>query len=71
MPDVMDSVQERLLFEQQVREQQQAATAPAVGLDECVRCDEPISAVRKALGARLCLECQTDHEQRERARGGR
>lgn len=69
MPDLMDSVQERLLFEQEVRQAQRRAPQP--GLDECVRCDEAISPLRRNMGARLCLACQRDDELRVRQRGGR
>jgi RNA polymerase-binding transcription factor DksA len=71
MPDLMDGVQERLLFEQAMREQRRGAAVPPVGLDECIRCDGPISALRRNMGARLCLGCQADDELRWRLRGGR
>ena len=35
----------------------------AKGLDYCSQCDEPISAVRKNLGATKCMYCQEKAEQ--------
>ena len=39
----------------------------APGLARCQECDEPISDLRRREGARLCVECQSDAEQRERS----
>jgi RNA polymerase-binding transcription factor DksA len=67
MPDHMDAIQELVL-----RQQEDAVAriererARATGLAECERCDAPISALRQGLGARLCLDCQSDYERRQR-----
>lgn len=64
MPDFMDQVQE------QVQAATDAAIADAVrprhGREACDLCGEPISDLRRRLGARLCLA-----HQEERERGGR
>ena len=65
----------------QDREQQDTAIALAAqlrrtqaqrghGTPDCVECGEPIAPFRQALGARRCVECQTEAEQRERTTGG-
>lgn len=36
------------------------------GLPECLECGESISRVRQDLGARLCIDCQSDLELRNR-----
>jgi phage/conjugal plasmid C-4 type zinc finger TraR family protein len=42
------------------------------GLEHCEQCDAPIpEARRKAVpGVRLCVPCQTEHDQEEGPRGG-
>jgi RNA polymerase-binding transcription factor DksA len=67
MPDHMDSIQELVLQQQEdALARIERERSRATGLAECVRCDAPISALRQGLGARLCLECQGDHERRQR-----
>ena len=34
------------------------------GLPECIECGEEISPLRQSIGATRCIDCQTDHEQR-------
>ena len=34
------------------------------GLSECERCGEPISDIRRDLGACLCIGCQEIHEHK-------
>lgn len=43
----------------------QARKPVAQGLAVCsmLECDEPISALRQAMGARLCIECAKAQEQ--------
>lgn len=36
------------------------------GLAKCCECGEPISEMRRHDGARLCIDCATDAEERER-----
>ena len=36
------------------------------GLPECLECGESISKTRQDLGARLCIDCQSDLEARNR-----
>jgi RNA polymerase-binding transcription factor DksA len=69
MPDLMDSVQDRLIFEHEQRNARRAEVPP--GFTECETCDEPIAPVRQALGARLCIECQQAAELRMRQRSAR
>lgn len=64
MPDLMDAVQARVLFDTE------AAIASArpmvtVGRASC-ECGEPISVERQRLGALRCLDCQQQHERRSR-----
>ena len=33
------------------------------GLSECEECGEPISGLRKSMGATLCIFCQDKHER--------
>ncbi len=47
----------------QVRRIEQALTG---GLGECQDCGAGISDLRRSLGARLCLPCQTAQEARAR-----
>lgn len=47
-----------------------AARRPAgPGLAECRACGTAISALRTALGAQLCIECQTELEHLQRTVG--
>lgn len=72
MPDFMDSIQDLVLREQDDSLARiERDRVRQTGLAECARCDESISALRQGLGARLCLECQDEDEQRLRAAGKR
>jgi RNA polymerase-binding transcription factor DksA len=67
MPDSMDAEQERLLQQQEdALARFERARGRQTGLPECVHCAEAISALRQGMGARLCVECQTDQERRDR-----
>ena len=63
MPDLMDSVQERLLAEADALQAVRLDRRPA-GRTHCSSedCGEPISPERTALGAQLCIECQRGAE---------
>lgn len=62
MPDLMDAVQDRVLFDTEVAI---AAARPMVTAGRAIcECGEPISAERQRLGAVRCLDCQQQHEQR-------
>lgn len=41
------------------------------GADECDLCGEAISALRKGMGATLCIHCQSAREQADRQRAKR
>lgn len=58
---MMDHVQDLALREQE----QCAATVrmqAKLGRSRCAECDEPIAPMRQQMGARLCVDCQTDAE---------
>jgi RNA polymerase-binding transcription factor DksA len=63
MPDHMDAIQERCLREQEavVARIERSMTG---GLGACEDCGEPISDLRRSLGARRCLGCQSALEAR-------
>lgn len=44
---------------------------PPRGRATCATCEEPISEQRQQLGARLCVDCQSEVEHHERVIGGR
>jgi RNA polymerase-binding transcription factor DksA len=56
------------------QERMNAAAVAAVrvsgtGATHCVECAEPISELRQRMGARRCMDCQSDHELRARVQG--
>lgn len=67
MPDAMDRVQQHAadLNEDALKRHAQRNSG-RVGLSHCERldCREPIEPKRTALGARLCAECQVEHDKR-------
>jgi len=67
MPDAMDHVQAHVeALTRTALEQHAQRTTARPGLPRCERhdCGEPIEPVRTARGARLCLECQEEHDKR-------
>lgn len=61
MTDIIDQANDHA--EKMLALQIAQATAPKPrGPAECDRCDEPISDLRRDLGARLCITCQERHE---------
>jgi RNA polymerase-binding transcription factor DksA len=66
MPDAMDAIQREAEQLAADAVQQHANRPRQPGRTTCdnADCGEPISAARTALGARLCLECQTEEEAR-------
>lgn len=67
MPDHMDGVQEHALT---VNDKNLALEVERIerlkigGLGACIECGEPISDLRKSLGARHCMACINDPEVR-------
>jgi RNA polymerase-binding transcription factor DksA len=69
MADVIDQANERAAAD--LASQIAEATRPKPrGPEHCEACDEPISDLRRDLGARLCIDCQQREEHR-RASGRR
>jgi RNA polymerase-binding transcription factor DksA len=64
MPDSMDRVQEMTDAHLEDALKHHATRPKAVGLWHCenMDCGEPIVAQRQAMGARLCITCQTAEE---------
>lgn len=48
-----------------------ARKVPGEGRHDCARCGEPISALRRRDGARLCMDCQVNAERALRGLGSR
>lgn len=67
MADAIDRAQEREQLDRELALEQHAQRARE-GLAFCVECDEGISDVRRALGARRCVACQESFESEERRR---
>jgi hypothetical protein len=72
MGDFMDRVQEREQTDREVALEEQRRKLES-GVSECIHpdCTRSISDVRRALGARLCLEHQQEKEAEQRRRGER
>lgn len=64
--DVIDVAQRRQ--QEQIDQALANLPVPGVGAERCTRhdCDEPISATRQQLGARLCIDCANAQEQEAR-----
>lgn len=62
----MDTVQDRV--QQATADAIERVTRRETGAAECEVCGEPISELRRNLGARLCLGHQAQAEQQARAR---
>jgi RNA polymerase-binding transcription factor DksA len=69
--DIIDQAQARQ--QQDIDLALAARKTRARGPSHCsnVDCDEPISELRRDLGAELCVSCQADAEQRDRQCAGR
>lgn len=63
--DVIDVAQRRQQEEIEQALQAHASKPVRVGRDVCAvtGCGEPISAMRKSMGAQLCIDCQQDAER--------
>lgn len=60
--DEVDMTQIREEFQQALMlSHRPQAAAPYAG--DCLDCAEPITAVRKSLGSKLCLDCQVEQER--------
>lgn len=73
MPDLIDFATEQYEArrEEAVAEFIRQRRFEAVrGLPHCFECAEPITDARRLAGARRCVECQRDHETRERVLRG-
>lgn len=71
MPDAMDAAQQLAMDAVSAALDARARTPQAQGLDECERvdCSLAIAPARKALGARLCLECKRAEERTQGGQG--
>lgn len=67
MPDELDRVQAMTELHLQNAIDNHANRPRAQGLPHCedLDCGEPISAQRQAMGARLCVDCQSAEEARD------
>ena len=73
MPDLIDFAQEREAEsrEDALREFLRRRRFEAIqGLPHCIECAEPITDARRLAGAKRCVECQREHETRERVLRG-
>lgn len=70
----MDIIDKAQAYQQQMIDAALSQRRPAgIGRQHCARndCGEKISDTRRELGAQLCIDCATEHEQRQRIGGAR
>ena len=73
MPDLIDFAQDREAERRQdalIEFLRQRRFEAVRGLPHCCECAEPITETRRLAGARRCVDCQRDHETRERVLRG-
>lgn len=66
MPDLMDAVQQHAqdMADDALRAHAGRPRSPGLEFCEDEACGEPITPARRAMGARLCLDCQKAEEAR-------
>lgn len=66
MSDEIDKAQEREQLDREQALKAHVLKHNSVGLNACEECDEPISALRRNLGAHRCIDCQQLYERARR-----
>ncbi|MDE2468613.1 MAG: TraR/DksA C4-type zinc finger protein [Bradyrhizobium sp.] len=73
MPDLIDFAQDREAERRQdalIEFLRQRKLEETRGLRICCECGEPITDMRRLAGAVRCVDCQSEHETRERVLRG-